>query len=230
MRPHLFLFDIDGTLVHLRGAGRRALENAFGEVFDVPDPRQVLEPIAFDGRTDQGILAEAMRRAGIEPDRFAARRARLEEVYLQDLRDRLVGAGPDRILPGVLPLLETLVSRGAALGLLTGNLESGARVKLAPFDLNRFFPAGAFGSDHADRTVLAGLALQRMEAHAARSFAPEEVVVIGDSIADVRCGKAHRFHTVAVTTGWTRRESLAAENPDLLLEDLTHLLPRISPD
>ncbi|MGD8377905.1 MAG: HAD family hydrolase [Acidobacteriota bacterium] len=222
----LFLFDVDGTLVDVGGAGRAALERAFGEVFAVPDPRGLLQPIRFDGGTDQGILRVAVERAGLEPSRFRERRGEFDAAYLRHLRDIL--AGPPRgsgVLPGVLPLLESLQARGDALALMTGNSEAGARTKLAPFDLNRFFPVGAFGSDHEDRRALADLARRRVESRRRVRFEPVRVVVIGDSVMDVRAGKAHGFRTVAVLTGWTSREVLAAENPDRLCVDLRELPP-----
>lgn len=222
----LFLFDVDGTLVDVGGAGRTALERAFGEVFAVPDPCGLLRPIRFDGSTDRGILRTAVERAGLEPSRFRERRGEFDAAYLRHLREIL--AGPPRgsgVLPGVRPLLESLQGRRDALALMTGNTEAGARAKLAPFDLNRFFPLGAFGSDHEDRRTLADLARRRVESRRRVRFPPAQVFVIGDSVMDVRAGKAHGFRTVAVLTGWTSRQVLTAERPDHLCRDLRELLP-----
>ena len=226
--PHLFLFDVDGTLVRLEGAGRRALAQALGAVFSVTDPIAVMKPIPFDGRTDRSILRDMMRRAGIDPSVQAAHREAFDEAYLDALASLLAETSSKQVLPGVIPLLETLASRAGSLGLLTGNTEAGARAKLRPFGLNRFFPSGAFGSDHEDRIVLADLARRRMETRGGRTFASHQVYVIGDSVMDIRCGKAHGFRTVAVTTGWTSAESLSSERPDLLLEDLTGFLPSLN--
>jgi phosphoglycolate phosphatase-like HAD superfamily hydrolase len=224
----LFLFDVDGTLVRLDGAGRRALAAAFEEVFSVVEAGRTMERIRFDGSTDRAILAEAIRRMGLDADEFARRAAEFEACYLRHL-DRTVSAlGGSGVLPSVVTLLETLQQRGASLGLLTGNTEAGARAKLAPSGLNRFFPAGAFGSDHHDRVVLAQLAHRRLERHLQRTFAPTDVFVVGDSVMDVRCGRAHGYSTVAVATGWTPRELLAAERPDHLLDDLGELLPALA--
>jgi phosphoglycolate phosphatase-like HAD superfamily hydrolase len=221
----LFLFDVDGTLVRLDGAGRRALEAAFRDLFAVPEPRAAMNRIRFDGSTDRAILNEAVRRMDVDPEEFARRLPEFEACYLQHLEGLVAGQGEGSVLPSVLSLLETLEAHGATLGLLTGNTEAGARTKLAQFDLNRFFPAGAFGSDHRDRVVLAGMARRRLEQHAGRRFRPRDVFVVGDSVMDVRCGRTHGFRTVAVATGWTSRELLAAERPDHLLEDLGGLLP-----
>jgi phosphoglycolate phosphatase-like HAD superfamily hydrolase len=221
----LFLFDIDGTLVRLEGAGRRAVAAAFGEVFSVPSPQELFAPIRFDGNTDRAILREAAVRAEVPLARLDELRPRFEAEYVRALEGIVRHLGRTCILPGVEPLLAALTAAGDSVGLLTGNSEVGARAKLAPFDLNRFFPAGAFGSDHEDRVVLAALARERLEEHGGRRFAPEQVHVIGDSIMDVRAGRAHGFRTVAVLTGWTDRESLAAESPDLLLSTLVEFQP-----
>lgn len=221
--PRLFLFDVDGTLVHVGGSGRRALGNAFGDVFGVADPLEVMKPIRFDGSTDRLILREAITRAGLDAARFDACREEFDAAYLRHLRALLARSGTGRALPGVASLLETLEARGDALGLMTGNTEAGARAKLEPFGLNRFFRTGAFGSDHGDRRELAGLARRRVEEWTSRRFVPRDVFVLGDSVMDVRSGKAHGFQTVAVVTGWTPREALAAEEPDYLCEDLRGL-------
>jgi phosphoglycolate phosphatase-like HAD superfamily hydrolase len=229
MNARLFLFDIDGTLVRLNGAGRRALASAFEELFGMSDAAEAMERIRFDGCTDRAILAEAVRRMHLDADEFARRGEEFEACYLRHLKGRIRGDQGPGVLPGVRELLETLQRQGAALGLLTGNTEAGARAKLEPFGLNPFFPAGAFGSDHHDRVVLADLAHRRMEQQAGRPFAAHDVYVVGDSVMDVRCGRAHGYRTVAVTTGWTSCDDLAAEGPDHLVEDLGRLLPQLKP-
>lgn len=229
MEPRLFLFDIDGTLVHVGGAGRRALGQALGKTFEVPEPHGVLAPIRFDGSTDRVILKEMVRRAGIAAERFAAREREFEAAYLRALRALLARGDCRGVLPGVIALLDALRARGDALGLLTGNSEAGARAKLEPFGLNPYFPAGAFGSDHEDRRVLAALAHRRLQDWASRAFAADRVFVVGDSVMDVRAGKSQGFRTVAVLTGWSDRERLAAEEPDHLLEDLTGLAELTDP-
>ena len=112
---------------------------------------------------------------------------------------------------------------------MTGNLEAGARAKLHPFDLNRFFPTGGFGTDHEDRRVVSDIARRRMEALRGHEFPPDRVWLVGDTVMDVRSGKAHGFATVAVTTGWTARETLLKEHPDYLLDHLEELLDSPEP-
>ncbi len=105
------------------------------------------------------------------------------------------------------------------LGLLTGNLEPGARLKLAPPDYNRYFPFGAFGSDSADRYELPKVAVDRALAHTGRRFAGKSIVIVGDSVHDVACGRTLGVRAVGVATGITSLERLGAEKPDAMLAD-----------
>lgn len=219
----LVLFDVDGTLVNAAGAGRWALEKAFEEVLAVADVRPLAAQVRFNGRTDPMIIADIARLAGIPAESLAARRADLEEAYLARLGERLASRDDARALPGVRALLESLRDEGVPAGLLTGNVERGARLKLAAVGLEGFFETGAYGSDHPDRAFLGGLARERFEARLRRPISPGEVVVIGDAVEDVRAAKANRYRSLAVGTGWTEPGLLAAEGPDLYLDDLSGL-------
>jgi phosphoglycolate phosphatase-like HAD superfamily hydrolase len=118
--------------------------------------------------------------------------------------------------------LEALAATtGVTLGLLTGNLEPCARAKLAPLDANRHFPFGAFGSDHEDRYRLPALAVARARELTGREFAGKRVVIVGDSVHDVLCGRGLGVRAVAVATGRTPSRRLAAESPDALLDDFS---------
>ncbi len=134
-----------------------------------------------------------------------------------------------RLKPGVRTLLGVLACEpGLTLGLLTGNLEECARTKLAPFGLNPFFSFGAFGSDHEDRERLPGLAVERAERLTGLHFEGKNIVVVGDSVHDVRCGRRLGVRSVAVATGPTTPERLAQESPDVLLEDLSDIQASIA--
>jgi phosphoglycolate phosphatase-like HAD superfamily hydrolase len=104
---------------------------------------------------------------------------------------------------------------------LTGNWERGARAKLACFDLNRFFAFGAYGCDAVERTALPPVALARAARAAGRRFAPEQTLIVGDSVHDVACARAHGIPCLAVATGRTPAAALAAAGPDWLVPDLT---------
>ena len=223
MEPRLILFDVDGTLVDTAGAGRRAMECAFEEVFRVDSLAERSTGVRFAGMTDQDIFEALAGVAGIEATRFDTARQRLEDAYLSALRR--VMAQPDprrRTIPGALPLLETLVGHdGAFLGLITGNLEAGARTKLDPFGLNPFFPAGGFGSDHRDRREIARAAHRKLSEYAGFDFPASSVVVVGDTEQDVDCAKANGYRAVAVESGWVPRDELLSSGADALFSDLT---------
>jgi phosphoglycolate phosphatase len=210
------LFDIDGTLLSAGGVSSRALVDALIQTFGAVGP---LDGYDYSGKTDPQIVRELMRGAGFGDAEIAARR----ETALERYRSRLLELlRPEDVaaLPGVGPLLEALAAtRGVTLGLLTGNLEPCARAKLAPLDANRHFPFGAFGSDHEDRYRLPALAVARARATTGLEFLGKSVVIVGDSVHDVLCGRALDVRAVAVATGRTPRHRLAAESPDALLDD-----------
>jgi phosphoglycolate phosphatase-like HAD superfamily hydrolase len=212
------LFDIDGTLLSAGGVSARALVEALIRTFGAVGP---LDGYDYSGKTDPQIVRELMRGAGFGDAEIAARR----ETALERYRSRLLELlRPEDVsaLPGVGPLLEALAAtRGVTLGLLTGNLEPCARAKLAPLDANRHFPFGAFGSDHEDRYRLPALAVARARALTGLEFLGKSVVIVGDSVHDVLCGRGLGVRAVAVATGRTPRQRLAAESPDALLDDFS---------
>ncbi len=215
----LFLFDVDGTLVSAGGAGRMALRRALDEVYGETGP---IDHYDFRGRTDPRIVLDLLTAAGWdEPDV----RARLETcfaVYVREL-DTIIGDGTRvRLLPGVAEVVGALSARGAGLvGLLTGNIEPGARVKLRPTGLWPFFRVGAFGSDDLDRRRLPAVACARARALLGRDIPFDRVTIIGDTLIDVDCARACGALAVAVATGQHAATELAACAPDLLFEDFS---------
>jgi phosphoglycolate phosphatase-like HAD superfamily hydrolase len=224
-RASLVLFDIDGTLVDTAGAGRHAIERAFTEVFEIDAVAAKARSVPFAGMTDSSIFLALAEAADIPPLRFTALRADLYRSYFRELRAEMARPEPRRrIMPGVLPLLELLERRpDCFLGLLTGNLETGARIKLEPFGLNRYFAGGGFGSDHPDRREVARVARLKLCGIAGKHFTPSSIIVIGDTEHDVDCASANGYRAVAVETGWASRERLEAARPDALLADLEDL-------
>jgi len=214
----LVLFDIDGTLLTARRVFKAALAEALEATFGATGP---IDSFSFSGRTDPEIVRGLMRGAGLsEPVIDAGMRVALGR-YEANLLPRL---GPDAVdpKPGVPSILDRLAREGhVTLALLTGNLERCARAKLEPLGLNGYFGFGAYGSDHEDRSALPAIALERAHALTGRRFRGKAIVIVGDSVHDVRCGRHLHVRTVAVASGMTSRAELAAEQPDALLDDLS---------
>jgi phosphoglycolate phosphatase-like HAD superfamily hydrolase len=214
----LVLFDIDSTLLSAGGVTARSFEAALREVFGT-----VGDAARFDysGKTDPQIVRELMQGAGFSDAEIEERRP----LALSRYRERLAASiRPEHVQakPGVSTLLEALESHSiVTLGLLTGNLEPTARLKLAPLDANRFFAFGAFGSDDEDRYRLPAIALERAREAVGLSFEGPDVVIVGDSVHDVLCGRGLGVRAVAVATGKTSPERLAEVAPDALLADFS---------
>ncbi|MDX1387812.1 MAG: HAD family hydrolase [Acidobacteriota bacterium] len=225
MEPRLVLFDIDGTLVDTAGAGRHALVEALRRMYDIDGDVELSRRVKFEGKTDPIIVVELAEVFGIETQRVKDQVREFERLYLEILGAIL--ARPDerrRVLPGVIPLLDALSERpDTHVGLLTGNIEAGGRAKLASLDLERYFEAGGFASDHPDRRVIARIAREKMERSTGLFFDPERTVVVGDTHHDVECARANGFRVVAVNSGYVPRETLVAAGPDALFDDLSDL-------
>lgn len=214
----LILFDIDGTLVQTGRAGLRGMNAAFARLYGVD---RALEGVPLAGRTDRAIVSDVLRGMGREPS--AQEIYRLREAYVEDLAAEITRpvSDPSGILTGVEPLLDALEARRAsvAVGLLTGNFERGAAIKLGRFDLWRRFAFGAFGDEHVDRRALVPVAVSRAR-DAGCVVSPDRVVVIGDTPLDVDCAQAYGARAVAVATGPYDRAALAATRPDLVVDTL----------
>jgi phosphoglycolate phosphatase len=216
----LVLFDIDGTLLWTDGAGRRAMEGALAQVFgSAGDPR-----FRYDGKTDVQIARELMRAEGHADDAIDARLAAVLDDYLARLRRELdAGTRHVRLLPGVPELLDALEPRpDVVLGLLTGNVALGAEAKLTAAGLDfRRFRVNAFGSDHEHRPRLPAVAQRRAREVLGHEFGGDDVVVIGDTPADIECARSIGARTVAVATGRYTVEELAEHDPSAVLRDLS---------
>lgn len=210
----LVLFDIDGTLV-TGGPAKEAFRKALFEVFGTAGPIETWE---FSGKTDPQIARELLVEAAVGSERIAEGLPRLWERYLSEMEERLPER-PTRALPGVVELLSRLATEGTvALGLLTGNVVEGARLKLGSAGLDGWLSVGAFGSDHEERRELPPIAVRRAREHWGADFARKDVVVVGDTPRDVECGSAHGARTVAVATGRFEAERLSEVGADAVLE------------
>ena len=216
---HVCLFDIDGTLLNSGGAGKAAIEAALVEDFGVT----MRVEVTYSGRTDRAITRDLLQLHGIEPT--AANRQRLQRGYLARLPASLTANG-GTVCRGVPALLATLAADTRfTLGLLTGNIREGARLKLGHFDLGHHFAIGGFGDEHFERDDVAREALAAVEAHCNGRHSPDRIWVIGDTPLDVQCARAIGARAVAVATGWHSLEQLQATKPDLLLTDLSDPSP-----
>lgn len=226
----LVLFDIDGTLVLTGGAGIRAMNRACEQLVG---HGQALADIPVAGRTDRIILTDVVTRAGHTLDDGLLEQ--LRDRYLVNLREEIerpgrpqsfesLGArgGLKAVMPGVRELLDTLERRDDVfLGLLTGNFEAGARIKLEHFDLWRYFRCGAYGDDSADRNDLVPVALERARQCGIPDLTPQHILVVGDTPYDIACAHAVGAVPVAVATGGFSADQLRASGAEIVFEDLS---------
>jgi phosphoglycolate phosphatase len=214
----LVLFDIDGTLIQTGRAGVRGMNNAFARLHGVDN---ALDGTPIAGRTDRGIVTDVLtrlQRPSTDDDIAALRNAYLAELPAELARPV---AAPKRVLPGVLELLDLLDRRDdVQVGLLTGNFEGGARIKLGYFDLWRRFSFGAFGDAHCERRALVPLAVDRA---GVGDIAADRIAIIGDTPLDIDCAHAFGARAIAVATGPYEVSALAAEGADLVVPTLERL-------
>lgn len=215
----LVLFDIDGTLLRSDGAGKRAIHRALLEVFGATGPADY----PFDGKTDKQIVRELMRLEGHGDEHIDASMQRLLDLYVRYLHEEL--AAPTKrahLLPGVAELLDVLESRDdIILGLLTGNLEQGARAKLEAVGVAfERFRVGAFGSDHEHRPELPAIARTRTFGQIGVDITGKAMVVIGDTPADLTCGRSLGASAIGVATGRYSVEELLEHDPVAAFRDL----------
>lgn len=215
MASTLLLWDIDGTILHSGGAGIRAIDLSLQQDMGIDGDTA---GIAWAGRTDRWITGQVFAKHGIPLTEANA--TRFIDGYLNRVTAELTRSG--HVLPGVEALLRTGHARpDVAQGLLTGNLERGARVKLGHFGLWEYFAFGAFADDSEDRNELGPHALRRATAVTGVTFEPSRVWIIGDTPHDIACGKVIGARTLAVATGHHTREELAAFEPTAIMDDLS---------
>jgi len=212
----LALFDIDGTLLREGIAPKLAFARALRETFDTTGP---ISGFRFAGMTDPQCVAEIMRMAGIADDVIQERRDACLERYVTHLRVEMRNHDGAKLFPGVKELLDRLCGREDVLvGLLTGNVQPGAMLKLDRFKLGDYFRFGAFGDDHEDRCELARIALEKAGRITGRPVRGDQATVIGDTPRDVACARAIGARAVIVATGLVARDELEKAKPDILLE------------
>ncbi len=212
----LLLWDIDSTLINNAGAGIQSLKQVIARRYGVHDD---LGDIEIAGRTDAHIARSILRKYAVELT--AENISAFLDEYLIGLGELLPRTN-GRVLPGVAEILRRLHGKhNRVLGLLTGNLQRGAELKLRRYGLWDFFELGAFADDHHDRNQLGPFARTRACERHNFDFPPHSIDVIGDTAHDIACGKAIGARTIAVATGSSSADELAAHQPDFVFEDLS---------
>ncbi len=217
--PQLILFDIDGTLLLPKGSGRASTKMAMLEVFKTHGG---IDEHHFGGKTDWQTLNELLALEGIDAETVRQMIPAYEACVARHL-DSIIGDYPVEACTGAQDVLAELRRRNDPLiGLVTGNVSMTVPIKLRAAGIDPdWFPVGAYGSESPDRNDLPLLAVKRAEKLLGKLILPEEVIVIGDTPADVACARALGAVAVVVMTGYTTREEMIATEPDYLLDDLT---------
>ncbi|HEU5141671.1 MAG TPA: HAD family hydrolase [Solirubrobacterales bacterium] len=208
------LFDIDSTLLVTGGAGGAAWQHAFEELYGVE--ANVAERTDA-GMTDPEIAAIVFREA-VGREGSAEERARAMGAYLRHLPETVAESSGYRVMPGVESLLDRLTDAGTLLGLVTGNVEAAAHIKLSRAGLNRFFSFGGYGSDSSDRTEVTKAALRRAELVSGGTLAADACLAVGDTPRDVHAGHGAGLKVVGVATGKYSLEELRAAGADWAIE------------
>lgn len=215
----LLLFDIDSTLIQSNRVGSKAITRTLREFLG---NNEVKLKIKLGGMCDWGIWREVLGMEGYSHEEVDAHLPELWRTYTAALADILGSeehADPE-VLPGVSPLLETLQARNdLLLGLLTGNLEAAAWLKIGKVGLDRYFRFGAFGHQAPNRSALPPIAVEQAALFAnGKRFTGKEIVIIGDTVKDIRCGEALGVCAIGVATGSVDAQTLREAGADYVFE------------
>jgi len=215
----LVCFDIDGTLIHTSGAGRRAIHRALIDVLGTAGP---IDAFRFDGRTDGEIVLRLAEAAGLAPDEGMV--AEVIARYVANLHGELASPGhATTVYPGVREVLDALEPRDdVVIGLLTGNVVDGAHLKLRSAGLDPArFRVGAYGTDSHVRAELPAVAQQRAAVLLGRALPGDDVVIIGDTPADVQCGRGIGARGIGVGTAAYTVDELMQAGAHVAFADLS---------
>ncbi len=212
----LILFDIDGTLLRVRGISRQSLIDALRDVFGTEGSAATHN---FAGKLDSVIIKEVMRSAGLRDEEIERGFKEAKRRYIQNFKQHAQREHIE-VMAGIYELVEKLAEdKRAVLSLLTGNFEESGRHKLALPELNDYFAFGAFADDADTRNALPAIAVQRAFERTGIRFTGKDVVIIGDTEHDVNCAKVLNSKCVAVATGHYTVSQLQSFNPDYTFEN-----------
>lgn len=215
------LFDIDGTLLVTGGAGAVAWQRAFRELHGI---EANIEEHTHAGMTDPEI-AEIVFREVIGRDGSDEERAQAIAGYLSHLEVAVSESDGYRVMPGIEQILPRLAGEGILLGIVTGNIEAAAHIKLARADLNRYFAFGGYGSDSRDRTELTKRALERGGEVSGHPLDKDATIAVGDTPRDVIAGHGAGIKVVGVATGSYSVEEQRDAGADWAIADVTSGFP-----
>jgi phosphoglycolate phosphatase len=219
MLKKYLLFDIDGTLVNTGGAGLKAMKSAVKNILGNED---LLTGYSFAGKTDAQIMNDMVRRSGLD-DKLEEMSKLFAQTYIEKLKTNLKNSDNFRIYPNVNELLDNYQkNEGYELALLTGNFETGAKLKLEHAGLWKYFKWGVFGNLSEDRVHLAKDALETIT-EKEKKVNTKNIFIIGDTTNDIRCGKAIDATTIAFTSGFEPEEKLRTLSPDFMVSDFSQL-------
>jgi phosphoglycolate phosphatase-like HAD superfamily hydrolase len=214
----LVLFDIDGTLLHCGGAGRRAIEETIQRVYGRSD---FMDGFRFAGKTDCQILSELLQLAGLPEEEIEAGVRHLLELFPRQM-EQIIGEHETVLCPGIPDLVDALRAHpGVEVALLTGNVEAGAFIKLAAAGIRDRFSWGAFGGEAVERSGLPAIAVDRAQERTGYRFTGKEIAILGDTPADILCGRSLDVRSIAVGTGPFDCQKLAEWQPDHCFADLS---------
>ena len=221
--PAAVLFDIDGTLIDSGGAGARSWQRAFQEVCGIPGDITHFSEV---GMTDPVVARQTfVGTLGREPR--DGELATLIMAYVRALPEEVAGSEGYRVLPGVVDLLGQLSASSTMLGLVSGNVEGAARIKIERAHLNRYFPFGGYATDSDDRAELTRAAITRAGTLRGHRLDPGGILVVGDTPRDVEAAHGAGAVSVAVATGEYTVAQLRAAGADHVLADLTAPFPSL---
>jgi phosphoglycolate phosphatase len=215
----LLLFDIDGTLIHKGGMGSAAMRRAFHQRHGI---EEALQRIRLDGRTDWSICREIFQNHSLPWSDSAWND--IIEAYVACLEVEAKERPCGQLCPGIVPLLEHVAANpDFVVGLLTGNVRRGAEIKLRTFGIWHHFRLGAYGCDRERREELVEVAAVRAAEEAGLRFAPRQIVIIGDTPADIAAAQHGGCVSLAVATGRYSTRELLDHGAEVALEDLSDL-------
>jgi len=219
MSKKYLLFDIDGTLINTGGAGLKAMKST---VKSILGNEELLKDYSFAGKTDAQIMNDMVRKSGLDDNPEALSKL-FEQTYIENLNTNLKNSDNFRTYPNVNELLDNYQKKeGFELALLTGNFETGAKLKLEHAGLWKYFKWGVFGNLSEDRVHLAKDALETIT-EKEKMVNTKNIFIIGDTTNDIRCGKAIDATTIAFTSGFESEEKLRTCSPDFMVSDFSQL-------